>query len=129
MEKIKKGLLISRIVLYSLAIVFVILQLVWVVSIYIACGLLVIALANLAIVQMLVYHTLNRQIENDYEIHLVELYNEGKITKEQLDEGDKSRFKEYKKLYRGEKAKIMLIFVLWIGVATLLLSILLKQLF
>lgn len=129
MEKIKKGLKITRITLWILTALFLLLQFVWKPFVYFAFASLTLAFVDLAILTIFLYQNLKKRIESGYDIYLVDCYNRGEISKSQFDEKDKSRFAEYSKMYKSDKAKLIALFILWFGLAVILLAILFKQIF
>lgn len=128
MDKVKKSFKVIFWVLCVIAVVFTVLYFVsWTPAVYFALGSLGLALMSLCVLQVSKYTELNDKIKAGYDVYLVESYERGEITKDQLDSKDKSRYKIYKKMYRGDKATILCGFILWFGLAVAVVSVILKQ--
>jgi hypothetical protein len=118
-----------RIILYFITALFLLLYFLWHPFLYFAtvCGILI--FVNLATLQILNYNNLKKEISEGYYIYLVECYNEGKISKEQLDKKDDFYFSEYSNSFRAEKLKNLLFFILWFGLTAALVTAIIKGLF
>ncbi|MDD2227630.1 MAG: hypothetical protein PHH71_03540 [Clostridia bacterium] len=128
MRKLEKNLKIVRLILYFLTALFLLLQFAWQPFLYFALISLVLIFIDLSVLELYKYSEVKTQIKINYEIYLVECYNAGKISKEQLDAKDRCYFQEYSRQYRLDKLRKILFFLLWFGLAVALLIIVLQKL-
>lgn len=129
MVSLGRSLKIIRICLYFITAVFLLLQFIWQPFLYFAMTSLMFVFVNLAVLEIFNYNGIKKQIKNDYDVYLVKCYNEGKVTKAQLDEKDKVYYPEFAKTFKSNKLKRMLFFLLWFGLAVALIIIILKEIF
>lgn len=129
MISLERSLKFVRIILYFITAMFLLLQFAWHPFIYFAMASLMIIFINLSVLEIFKYNELKKNITSGYEVFLVGCYNEGKITKSQLDSLDKTYYLEYEKSYKSEKLKKLLFFLLWFGLAVALLIVILQEIF
>ena len=126
MEKIQKGFKIFAIILAIFLGISLILGIFWNIFDDVARILFVVIFANFAVLAIFYYIDLKKRIEEGYKLYLVESYNRGEISKRQLEEFDEARFKNYKKMFRSNKAKIIFLFILFFAISAVSLAISLK---
>lgn len=129
MISLERSLKFIRIVLYFITAMFLLLQFAWHPFVYFAMASLLFIFVNLAVLEIFKYNEIKKEIKNEYEVFLVKCYNEGKVTKNQLDSQDKIFYPEYVKSFRTDKIKKILFFILWFGLAVSLLIIILNEIF
>lgn len=128
MNDLDRNLKRIRVVLYILTALFLLLYFIWKPFLYFAAVCAVLIFVNFASLQILNYSRLKREISEGYYVYLVEGYNEGKISKEQLDRKDDCYFSEYSNGFRAEKLKYLLFFILWFGLTVTLITAMIKGL-
>jgi len=129
MISLDRSLKIIRICLYLITAVFLLLHFLWQPFLYFAMTSLMLLFVNLAVLEVFRYNEIKMQIKSDYEVYLVKCYNEGQITKMQLDAKDKIFYPEFVKGFKSSKLSRMLFFLLWFGLAVTMLIMVLKEIF
>ena len=121
MDKFYKNFQIARIILWVLVAVFVALR-VFVAKIFTAFAVVTgaIAFIMLGIHQVFKYVDLKRSIEAGFDTYLADNLRDGFITQQQFEDRDPALYKEYKRLYRGEKCARVLGFIACFAVAVFL---------
>lgn len=129
MVSLDRSLKMIRICLYLITAVFLLLHFLWQPFLYFAMTSLMLLFINLAVLEIFRYNEIKKQIKNDYEVYLVKCYNEGKVTKAQLDAKDRIFYPEFAKSFKSSKLSRILFFLLWFGLAVAALIIVLKEIF
>ena len=121
MDKFYKNFQIARIILWLLVAVFVVLR-IFVAEIFTAFAVVTgaIAFIMLGIHQIFKYVDLKHSIESGFDTYLADNLRDGFITKQQFDDRDPALYKDYKRLYKGEKWARILGFVACFAVAVFL---------
>lgn len=124
--KFKFWELISLAVLIALTVLFGLLKNVWSGFSYVSCAFMLCALIDFVVFRILYLLNLKKEYDDNLDIYLAELLNNGIITRREFEQKDPKALKAYYKTYNRTKKSITAICVL-ISIAVVVIILFLAK--
>ena len=109
--KNQKALKISELALGILTVLFVILKNVWTGLSIVSYVFILALLVNSILLCVLLYKQTKKELKVEFADYLLEKYNQKQITKQQMEEGNDSLFKQYMQENKWELIKYIIAIV------------------